>query len=199
MISFDSDPAAANTAVAEEDTCPGAVAVPSSTGIGADPWPGVSAGCSAFSSGKVAAGSLILLAVSTAAAACCELGAGAGASAPAQRISSCWSSIFLMSDMMILETLGLAAKSVGRPRLTSPDPSLLNEQAHYRGMQTHQRPLSSQLGPPTPQLRSSTEALGRTINLTSITFTNKTLHSNFHHTSNQIHRRSAGRASRYSM
>ena len=39
-----------------------------------------------------------------------------------------------------------------------------------------------ELGPPALQLRSSAEALGRTINLTSITFTNKTLHSNFHHT-----------------
>ena len=160
MISFDSDPAAADTAVAEDDTSPGAVAMPSSTGTGADPWPGVSAGCSAFSSGKVAAGSLILLTVSTAAAACCVLGAGAGASAPARRISSCWSSIFLMSDMMILETLGLAAKSVGRPRLTSPDPSLLNEQAHYRGMQTHQRPLSSQLGPPSAAAQEQRRSLG---------------------------------------
>jgi len=130
-----------------------------------------------------------LLTVSTAAAACCVLGAGAGASAPARRISSCWSSIFLMSDMMILETLGLAAKSVGRPRLTSPDPSLLNEQAHYRGMQTHQRPLSSQLGLPRLQLRSSAEALGRTIQTKPLlpSQLNTTLQPT--HTSNEIHRR----------
>jgi hypothetical protein len=113
MTSFDSDSAAANTAVAEGDTCPGAVAVPSSTGIDADPWPGVSAGCSAFSSGKFAAGSLVLMVGSTAAAERCELGAGAGASTPASRISFCWSSIFLMSDMVILEYSGSCGK-VGR-------------------------------------------------------------------------------------
>eukprot|EP01043_Picozoa_sp_COSAG02_P081309 COSAG02_NODE_19798_length_864_cov_1.192157_1_plen_121_part_00 len=113
MTSFDSDSAAANTEVAVDDTCPGAVAVPSSTGIGADPWPGVSAGRSAFSSGKFAAGSLVLLVGSSAAAERCELGAGAGANTPAWRISFCWSSIFLMSDMMILGYFGPCGE-VGR-------------------------------------------------------------------------------------
>eukprot|EP01043_Picozoa_sp_COSAG02_P091057 COSAG02_NODE_27831_length_601_cov_5.073705_1_plen_82_part_01 len=49
--------------------------MPSSTGTGADPWPGVSAGHSAFFSGKFAAGSLVLLADSSATAERCVLGA----------------------------------------------------------------------------------------------------------------------------